>query len=129
LDAVTIHGHSDIESIKGDVAALNRMLLRADGWCQTNSTCPFNSQGNGSVIEAWTQVLKKAEAGELSGSVTIPDIRKTVAAYLRSTPYYDILTQALALALTQGDASGFAVPEGWNESISSALPLFCPDQG
>ncbi|KAH8835045.1 hypothetical protein DL96DRAFT_1549699 [Flagelloscypha sp. PMI_526] len=139
LDAVTVRGKADIEAIKDEVTAVNRMLQRADAFCQSNSTCPFYVQGKGSVLEAWKQILQKAEAGQLvaqkcldpaagcSANITVEDIRQTVPGLLRSTPNYEILMQVMAGALLQNDASGLIVPVELDLGISAAVPLFCPD--
>ncbi|KAH8798718.1 Alpha/Beta hydrolase protein [Flagelloscypha sp. PMI_526] len=127
LDAVTIRGAPDVDTIKDEAIAVNRMLLRADGYCQINSSCPFHSQGKGSVVAAWNQLLEKAQAGQLSSNIGVDDLRQTVPALLRSTPMYDILTKVMAAALNGNDASGLAVPPGLDEAISISVPLFCPD--
>ncbi|KAH8823335.1 hypothetical protein DL96DRAFT_1617268 [Flagelloscypha sp. PMI_526] len=135
LDAVIIRGQSNTGTITDEIVAINRMLLRADAYCQSNSTCPFFSQGKGSVVEAWKEILRKAEAGTLIAvqagnfSVTPDDVRQTVPALLRGTPNYDILLQVMAGALlaNNSDASGLVVPEAVDEVLEVFMPLFCPD--
>ncbi|KAH8822318.1 hypothetical protein DL96DRAFT_1714654 [Flagelloscypha sp. PMI_526] len=128
LDAVTVRGKPDIDAIKDEIKTVNRMLLRADAYCQFNSSCPFHSQGKGSVLAAWKQLLDKAKAGQLSSNIGVDDLRQTVPAMLRSTPLYDILMEVMAAALVGNDASGLGLfPQRSTKLFLLAVPLFCPD--
>jgi pimeloyl-ACP methyl ester carboxylesterase len=50
LDSVVPHGLSLFDQAQYQVAALNRLLLRADAYCQNDKTCPFKDQGKGSIV-------------------------------------------------------------------------------
>lgn len=46
---LTLTFQSDLEEVDNDIKAVNRLLLRADAFCLSNSTCPFHDQGRGAV--------------------------------------------------------------------------------
>ena len=48
----TLHDQANYE-----IAAANRALLRADAYCQNNASCPFHSDGRGSVPKVISPVL------------------------------------------------------------------------
>jgi hypothetical protein len=37
------------DQVEDTIAATNRLMLRADAYCQNNSSCPFYGLGKGSV--------------------------------------------------------------------------------
>ncbi|KAH8798717.1 hypothetical protein DL96DRAFT_1509191 [Flagelloscypha sp. PMI_526] len=127
LDAVDVRGMPDVDAIKEEVKGVNRMLLRADAYCQFNSSCPFHSQGKGSVLAAWKQLLDKAKAGQLSPNIGVDDLRQSVPLLIRGTPMYDALMDAMKAALDGGDASGLAVSPDFQQVLSISVPLWCPD--
>ncbi|KAH8813874.1 hypothetical protein DL96DRAFT_1821095 [Flagelloscypha sp. PMI_526] len=137
LDAVTARGKSDVELIKDEVRAVNRMLLRADAYCQSNSSCPLHSQGKGSVVTAWRQVLAQAKNGTLvacadgettcTQKVSVGDARLSVSFMLRGTPFYDLLMQTLAGVVLQNNAAGLVTPDEVKAAVGVEIPLFCVD--
>ncbi|KAH8813875.1 hypothetical protein DL96DRAFT_506221 [Flagelloscypha sp. PMI_526] len=137
LDAVVVRGATDVEYITDEVRAVNRMLLRADAYCQFNSSCPLHSQGKGSVITAWRQVLAQAKNGTLfacsegettcSQKVSVGDARLMVTTPLRGLPAYDLLMQMLSAAVLQNNAAGLVAPEEVKDILELITPIYCVD--
>ncbi|KAH8823334.1 hypothetical protein DL96DRAFT_1617263 [Flagelloscypha sp. PMI_526] len=132
LDAPMVHGKSDIGTIIDEAVALSRMLSRADAYCQSNSTCPFYSQGKGAVIDGWNEVLARAKAGDLavtkqnaSTTATINDIQYGSFWFLKGVPSYDDFLQAMAGTLFQNNAT-IMLPEMYRMA-DLPPPLVCPD--
>ena len=42
------------QQAEDEIVAANRVLLRADAYCQNNSSCPFRNAGKGSIPEVGT---------------------------------------------------------------------------
>ena len=127
-----VHGKSDIDTITDEVVALNRMLSRADAYCQFNTTCPFYSQGKGAVMNGWNEVLARAKAGDLTVvkqntniTATMQDIQHGLFWYLKGIPSYDEFVQAMAGTLFQNNAT-IMLPEGLMIPYMPT-PLVCPD--
>ncbi|KAJ7932817.1 Alpha/Beta hydrolase protein [Mycena leptocephala] len=137
LDAVLPHGMPFQDMVTDQVAAINRLLLRADAFCLEDSTCPFHGQGKGSVVKAWETVLartmqqpipaSKCGPGTLCNTpVTPTDLRLGASVLLRSNPDFPKFNLALNESLN-GDASLFAyVPIG-DIRDTVVVPLLCSD--
>lgn len=128
------------EQAQHQIAAAHRGLLRADAYCQNNSTCPFKSSGKGAVIkvssfaistwyrktptieQAFQKVLAAAERSPLiaascvnstacKSTVTATGIQQGMLNSLMGNPDFPGIFEALDLAL-QGDSSFFAMAAG-----------------
>ncbi|OCL11744.1 hypothetical protein AOQ84DRAFT_373710 [Glonium stellatum] len=137
LDSVAPHGVSLFQEAQDQIAAANRGLLRADAYCQNNNSCPFKSQGKGSIPK---KVLAAAQKTPLIASycinstnctspVTASNIQVGLQNSLLGQPDFPTIFKALEQAL-QGDASLFAIATG--DPISDtqtvwSLPLLCSD--
>ncbi|KAJ6477205.1 hypothetical protein DFH09DRAFT_1467846 [Mycena vulgaris] len=120
LDAVIPHGMPFQDMITDQVAAANRLLLRADAFCLTDPTCPFHGQGNGSVVKAWDTLLAKAIAAPLpalscghgtgcNSPVTPTDLRLGVspAGDIRETVVSSLLCSDFKLDESEKSFAGF----------------------
>ncbi|KAJ7513112.1 Alpha/Beta hydrolase protein [Mycena galericulata] len=137
LDAAIPHGMSFQDMVTDQVAAINRVLLRADAFCLTDPTCPFYGQGNGSVVKAWDTVLAQAiespipalscGAGKGCNSpVTPTDLRLGVSVLFRADPDFPKFNIALNQTL-HGDASLFAYEPLGDIRETVVSPLLCSD--
>ncbi|KAK5186997.1 hypothetical protein LTR44_001004 [Exophiala sp. CCFEE 6388] len=61
LDAISPHGMTIFNQSQYDVDAANRALLRADAYCQNNASCPFHSQGKGSIPTTYQEIVAAAQ--------------------------------------------------------------------
>lgn len=115
-------------------------MLRADAYCQNNSTCPFNSDGKGAIVkvsspailepdrevlmikQAFRKLLAAAERSPLVASsclnstvckspVTTTMIQQGMLNSLMGNPDFPTISEALDLAL-KGDSSYFAMAAG-----------------
>ncbi|KAF7295890.1 hypothetical protein HMN09_01132700 [Mycena chlorophos] len=138
LDAVLPHGMPFQDMITDQVAAINRLLLRADAFCIVDTTCPFHAQGKGAIVSAWNALLSKAIASPLSAAecgpgkgcnapVTATDLRLGASVFLRTDPDFAAFNQALDEALNKGDASKFAYVPAADIRESVVVPLLCSD--
>ncbi|KAJ7232040.1 alpha/beta hydrolase fold-domain-containing protein [Mycena haematopus] len=109
LDAVLPHGMPFQDMVTAQVAAINRLLLRADAFCLEDTSCPFHGQGKGSVVKAWETVLARAIQSPIPASQCGPKhyLRLGASVLLRSNPDFPKFNQALNQSLN-GDASAFA---------------------
>ncbi|KAJ7136870.1 Alpha/Beta hydrolase protein [Mycena epipterygia] len=134
IDAVIPHGMEFQDMITAQVAAANRLLLRADAFCLTDPTCPFHGQGNGSVIKAWDTVLAQTTETPIpapnckncNSPVTATDMRLGLTVLLRSNPDFPQFNIALNQSL-HGDASLFAYQPLFDIRETVVSPLFCSD--
>ncbi|KAJ6528782.1 Alpha/Beta hydrolase protein [Mycena vulgaris] len=137
LDAAIPHGMPFQDMITDQVAAANRLLLRADAFCLTDPTCPFHGQGNGSVVKAWDTLLAQAIAAPLpalscgpgtrcNSPVTPTDLRLGVSVLFRSNPDFPKFNIALNASL-HGDASLFAYEPSDDIRETVVSPLLCSD--
>ncbi|KAJ7061501.1 Alpha/Beta hydrolase protein [Mycena amicta] len=138
LDAVLPHGMPFQDMITDQVAAINRLLLRADAFCIVDSSCPFHSQGKGAVVSAWQTLLSRALSAPLPAAqcgpgkgcnnpVTATDLRLGASVFLRSNPDFPAFIQALDEALNKGDASKFAYVPAGDIRDTVVVPLLCSD--
>ncbi|KAJ7513156.1 Alpha/Beta hydrolase protein [Mycena galericulata] len=137
LDAAIPHGMPFQNMVTDQVAAINRLLLRADAFCLTDPTCPFHGQGNGSVVKAWDTVLAQAIKSPLpafscgagtgcNSPVTPTDLRLGASVLLRSDPDFPLFNIALNQTL-HGDASLFAYVPAGDIRETVVGPLLCSD--
>ncbi|KAK4701231.1 hypothetical protein P7C70_g5010, partial [Phenoliferia sp. Uapishka_3] len=145
LDAVFGHGLSTLQLVGYGTLASNRELERVDTYCQYNSSCPFHSQGNGSVLAAYRQVLADLSETPMPASacinttgpdacfspVTARNFQDTIYEFhpyqaLSGAPDYEDIYLGLELAL-QGDASYFARTEAYTIGANPVAPLLCSD--
>ncbi|RDW61639.1 hypothetical protein BP5796_11531 [Coleophoma crateriformis] len=137
LDAVTPHGRSEFDKAQDAVAAINRGMLRVDAYCQQTVTCPFHSQGNGSVIKVFQQIVEAAKTTPLNFCInatscepiiTSYDVRQAVFDSLSGIPDFPQIIQSLAEA---SEGNGTSYGGGSSDSILGvlAVPLECNDQG
>ncbi|MCJ1379735.1 hypothetical protein MMC17_002838 [Xylographa soralifera] len=142
LDAIAPHGTLPQYEAHTQIAALNRVLYRADAFCLNDSSCPFFGQGKGSVITAYKKILASAPLPALNcvadgGSPTCAttltafDIQLAVANDLESQGIdFPTLLESLNSSL-QGDGSSFggsaAVPSNLNIFTAGAVLLECGD--
>ncbi|KAE9363001.1 hypothetical protein N431DRAFT_550765 [Stipitochalara longipes BDJ] len=135
LDAVVPHGRSIFDQTQDTMAATNRLMLRADAYCENNSSCPFHDQGNGSVPKAFKQVVQLANATPFF----FPPCANTTLCYPYSTgfnvrtvmyrntavPDFPAILDGIYAALN-GDGSYFVDgPPGLEDVL--AMPLLCND--
>ncbi|KAJ7684238.1 Alpha/Beta hydrolase protein [Mycena polygramma] len=137
LDAVLPHGMTFQDMVTDQVAAINRLLLRADAFCLVDTSCPFHGQGKGSVVKAWETVLARAIQQPIPASkcgpgkgcntpVTPTDLRLGASVLLRSNPDFPQFNQALNDSLN-GDASLFAYVPAGDIRDTVVVPLLCSD--
>ncbi|KAJ6493455.1 hypothetical protein C8R45DRAFT_1095947 [Mycena sanguinolenta] len=137
LDAVIPHGGPLQNLVTSQRAAANRLVQRADAFCQNDPTCPFFGQGNGSVIQAWQTVLARSIQAPLpalscgpgtgcNAPVTPSDLRQAAALIFTGNPDFTVFSKALHAAL-QGDASIMAYRPEIDVRESSVGPLLCSD--
>ncbi|KIM77254.1 hypothetical protein PILCRDRAFT_12233 [Piloderma croceum F 1598] len=129
LDAVFAPGLRNLEMIQNQFRAINRLLIRADVYCLNDSTCPFHSQGKGSVVQAFKTVLDRASSNR-SPNPTADDVRNMVAMdYLVGDPDFPELNQALYQAV-KGNWTAFnytALASIYTSAIMSIAPIYCLD--
>ncbi|KAJ6493436.1 hypothetical protein C8R45DRAFT_825186 [Mycena sanguinolenta] len=137
LDAVLPHGAPLQTLVTAQVAAVNRLVQRVDAFCQTDPTCPFYGQGNGSVIDAWETVLAQSIQAPLpalscgpntdcNSPVSPSDLRQAATLLLTSNPDFPLFSIGLNASL-QGDASIFAYRPEFDIRESAVGPLLCSD--
>ncbi|KAJ7602925.1 hypothetical protein B0H17DRAFT_1222657 [Mycena rosella] len=154
LDATIPHGMPFQDMVTDQVAAANRLLLRADAFCLTDPTCPFHGQGNGSVVkvsfrivhprptltrvsQAWDTLLAQATTAPLPAlscgagkgcntPVTPTDLRLGVSVLFRANPDFPQFNIALNASL-HGDASLFAYEPLGDIRETVVSPLLCSD--
>ncbi|KAJ7105903.1 alpha/beta-hydrolase [Mycena epipterygia] len=134
LDAAIPHGMPFQDMITDQVAAANRLVLRADAFCLTDPTCPFHGQGNGSVVKAWeTLIAQVSEAPipapncqECNSPVTPTDMRLGLTVLFRANPDFPNFNIALNQSLN-GDASLFAYQPLGDIRETVGPPLLCSD--
>ncbi|KAF7353939.1 hypothetical protein MVEN_01080200 [Mycena venus] len=137
LDAVLPHGMPFQDMVTDQVAAINRLLLRADAFCLQDTSCPFHGQGKGSVVKAWETVLARAIQQPIPASkcgpqtncntpVTPTDLRLGASVLLRSNPDFPQFNLALNQSLN-GDASLFAYVPAGDIRDTVVVPLLCSD--
>ncbi|KAF7350565.1 hypothetical protein MSAN_01616300 [Mycena sanguinolenta] len=137
LDAALPHGTPLQELVTTQVAAVNRLVQRADAFCHTDPTCPFYGQGNGSVSQAWETVLARSIQAPLpalscgpgtgcNSPVTPSDLRQAATLVLTGNPDFPLFSIGLNAAL-QGDASIFAYWPEFDVRETIVGPLLCSD--
>ncbi|KAJ7167109.1 hypothetical protein C8R46DRAFT_1096069, partial [Mycena filopes] len=137
LDAVIPHGMPFQDMVTDQIAAANRLVLRADAFCLTDPTCPFHGQGNGSVVQAWDTLLARATAEPLpalgcgpgtgcNSPVTPTDLRLGLTVLFRANPDFPLFNNALNASLN-GDATLFAYQLLGDIRESVVSPLLCSD--
>ncbi|KAJ7142072.1 Alpha/Beta hydrolase protein [Mycena crocata] len=137
LDAVLPHGMPFQDMVTDQVAAINRLLLRADAFCLNDTSCPFHGQGKGSVVKAWETVLARSIQQPIPASkcgpgkgcntpVTPTDLRLGASVLLRSAPDFPLFNKALNESLN-GDASLFAYVPAADIRETPVVPLLCSD--
>ncbi|KAJ7167096.1 Alpha/Beta hydrolase protein [Mycena filopes] len=137
LDAVIPHGMPFQDMVTDQIAAANRLVLRADAFCLTDPSCPFHGQGNGSVVQAWDTLLARATATPLpalgcglgtgcNSPVTPTDLRLGLTVLFRANPDFPLFNNALNASLN-GDATLFAYQPLGDIRESVVSPLLCSD--
>ncbi|KAK7036061.1 Alpha/Beta hydrolase protein [Favolaschia claudopus] len=137
LDAVFPHGMPFQDMVTAQVAAINRLLLRADAFCLQDTSCPFHGQGKGSVVKAWETLLARSIQQPIPASrcgpntgcntpVTPTDLRLGASVFLRSNPDFPLFNKALNESLN-GDASLFAYVPAADIRDTIVVPLVCSD--
>ncbi|KAJ7017861.1 hypothetical protein C8F04DRAFT_1405477 [Mycena alexandri] len=137
LDAAIPHGMPFQDMVTDQIAAANRLVLRADDFCLTDPACPFHGQGNGSVVKAWDALLTRAIAEPLpalscgpgkgcNSPVTPTDLRLGLTVLFRANPDFPLFNIALNASL-HGDASLFAYEPLGDIRESVVSPLLCSD--
>ncbi|KAF7342619.1 hypothetical protein MSAN_02018700 [Mycena sanguinolenta] len=137
LDAAIPHGGPLQDLVTYQRAAVNRLVQRADAFCQTDPTCPFYGQANGSVIQAWQTVLARSIQAPLpalscgpgtgcNSPVTPSDLRQAATLVLTANPDFPLFSIGLNEAL-QGDASTLAYRPEFDVRETVVGPLLCSD--
>ena len=70
------------DQVQDTMAATNRLMLRANAYCQNNSSCPFHIQGKGSVPKV--RVPSPRNSALLMGSQAF----KQVIQIAKETPFF-----------------------------------------
>ncbi|WRT69933.1 uncharacterized protein IL334_006924 [Kwoniella shivajii] len=135
LDGVASFSQSNLDFLTGQSNDFNRLLERAEAYCQYNSTaCPLASLGNGSVTATWEQVIKQySDPAASNGTVSSGDIAALTSVGLFSgTPRFLSFIGAIALAAT-GNVTAFQY-EGTefaaaftDSSLAVSSPTLCAD--
>ncbi|KAJ7612680.1 hypothetical protein FB45DRAFT_1117201, partial [Roridomyces roridus] len=137
LDAVFAHGMPFQAMVSSQLAASNRLVHRADAFCQSDPTCPFYGHGNGSVVQAWKTLLSRATQSPLAAPscgpgtsckapVTATDLRQGATLLFIDTPDFPLFNIALNASL-HGDASLFAYRPDIDIRETVGTPLLCND--
>ncbi|KAF7350563.1 hypothetical protein MSAN_01616000 [Mycena sanguinolenta] len=137
LDAVLPHGVPLQDLVTTQMAAVNRLVQRADAFCHTDPTCPFYGKGNGSVIQAWETVLARSIQAPLpalscgpgtgcNSPVTPSDLRQSAVLLLMTIPDFPLFSIGLNASL-HGDASILAYVPEFDLRQTILPPLFCSD--
>ena len=140
---ITNNPKSLFDQANDDIAAQNRIMQRADAYCLNDTTCPFYSQGKGSVIKVCRIFLSKTTP-QLTGftqafkelvaavdPVTGFGIRDAMSSLLAGSPDFPYIFRAIHSALN-GDFSLFSGPTQTSQEILEASvgqPLICSDNG
>ncbi|KAF2474348.1 alpha/beta-hydrolase, partial [Lindgomyces ingoldianus] len=136
LDSAAPHGLPIYDQAQDQVLGMNRLMLRADAYCQNNASCPFHSQGKGSVPKAFHQIIETAKQSPYfipacansttcSPYITDLDIRNGMLAALIVSPDFPVILEAINSTLA-GDASAFVSPPLTLGGVV-AIPLLCND--
>ncbi|KAH0846036.1 alpha/beta-hydrolase [Fonsecaea pedrosoi] len=107
LDAVVPHGVCPAQQAEHEMAAANRVLLRADAYCQNNSSCPFSGAGKGSVPEAYREIIKTASNSSID---TVWAIQATITGLLQDQPDFPQIIDLIA-ALSMNISALDALPQ------------------
>ncbi|KAF7304930.1 hypothetical protein MKEN_01207300 [Mycena kentingensis (nom. inval.)] len=137
IDAVIPHGFDFQAMLTPQVAAINRLLERADAFCLQDKACPFYGQGKGAVAAAYDEVLARAikepiaapGCGEGTGCVApvkAADVRFAAHVAFRSDPDFPLFNTAIAQAL-QGNATLIAYGPALDIRETVVSPLICSD--
>ncbi|WWC64840.1 uncharacterized protein I303_107454 [Kwoniella dejecticola CBS 10117] len=130
LDGVATVSISNYDIVNHQGRAFDRLIERADKWCQSNNdTCPLAALGNGSVPATFKQVME-----QYANSTDTPsaDIAGLLSIGLFSgNPLFESFTGALALAAT-GNTSALHYTDDFaaaftQSSLSATLPTLCSD--
>jgi len=139
------------DQVQDTMAATNRLMLRADAYCQNNSSCPFHNQGKGSVpkvciifsqllaslnwFQAFKQVVQIADATPfffppcVNTTICYPYSNgfnvRTVLYGNTAVPDFPAILDGIYAALN-GDGSFFIDgPAGLEDVL--AMPVLCND--
>ncbi|KAJ7208519.1 hypothetical protein GGX14DRAFT_633281 [Mycena pura] len=92
------------DTVTDQVAAINRLLLRADAFCMTDTACPFHSAGKGGIVKAWTVLaralqvpLPASKCGPGTGCnapVTATDLPLGASVLFRAAPDFPLFNEA-----------------------------------
>lgn len=135
LDAVVPHNNLPDDAALTQIAALNRVLYRADAFCLNNSSCPFHEQGKGAVVAAYQKVLASApfNVSTSAGTTTVTalQIQQAVANDLESEGVdFPTLFENLNEGLS-GNATSFslsaAIAPNLNIISAGSIVLECGD--
>ncbi|TVY40872.1 putative hydrolase, partial [Lachnellula subtilissima] len=138
MDASAPHGRSMYDQTQDSIAGMNRVMLRADAYCQNNASCPFYSQGKGSVVKAVKQIIDTAtqtpylipscvNSTTCAPYITDLDIRSALQGALLGSPDFPAIFDSINSTLA-GDASAFISLPPTVDSVDS-MPLLCNDYG
>jgi hypothetical protein len=121
------------------MVAANRALLRADAYCQNNASCPFHSQGKGSIPKvSWQSSTTKHRLSWLFQTYL-----EILAAAQNASVAFDLQSGLLNLLSGQPDFpqlfQGFeGIIQGTSQSLSNStldpasilgIPILCSDTG
>ncbi|KAI1617240.1 hypothetical protein EDD36DRAFT_484980 [Exophiala viscosa] len=122
LDAISPHGMTIFNQSQYDVAAVNRALLRADAYCQNNASCPFHSQGKGSVPKIYQEIVAAAQNSSSSAAF---ELQYDFLNLVSGQPDFPQIFEAFE-ALLQGQSLGSD-----DSSVTLAavvgIPIICSD--
>ncbi|KAL6241664.1 hypothetical protein RBB50_011446 [Rhinocladiella similis] len=107
LDAVVPHGVDPGQQAEDEIVAANRVLLRADAYCQNNSSCPFRNAGKGSIPEAFREIVKRASNSPID---SVWAVQSTISGLFQGQPDFPQIIDLIS-ALSLNISALEALPE------------------
>jgi hypothetical protein len=137
LDGVQPPGFNNTLLVRAQIRDANRLVQRADAYCQFDASCPLHAAGNGSVVSAFKEIVVNASAGaylngtNATSSVSLADVQAVTAlAYFHGSPMFPVFNEAVAAA-SAGDIEGFSFNKllgpGYSSGTLGVLPVICSD--
>ncbi|KAI0096815.1 hypothetical protein F4776DRAFT_677065 [Hypoxylon sp. NC0597] len=127
LDAGVPYGMTLFDRAQAHVSSGNRALLRADAYCQNHPSCPFHSEGVGSIPKAVHSIFASPPCSE---PVPVQQLQQAVLAMLGNggLPDFPLLLNGLKDALN-GNCSTLLGNDTLTVESIVAIPLECGDIG
>ncbi|KAI0835936.1 hypothetical protein F5Y06DRAFT_114052 [Hypoxylon sp. FL0890] len=122
LDSGVPYGMTLFDKAQAQVSSGNRALLRADAYCQNDPSCPFHSEGTGSVPKAVHSIFTTPPCSE---AVPLQHLQQAVLTMLENADFAGLL-HGLKDAL-KGNCSTLLGNDTLTVESIVAIPLECGD--